>query len=100
MGAIGYRKPKKALRHPAKGNQQVLLPDETARVGADSPPSASAADFTHAFSRNLWHLFGTPSRHKLRVAGTARFGFEEVYGEMCVLDLYQKRPRSPAHALS
>jgi RNA-directed DNA polymerase len=40
-------------------------------------------------------------RHKLRVGGTARFGFEEVYGEMGVLDLYQRRlRRSPAHALS
>jgi RNA-directed DNA polymerase len=38
-------------------------------------------------------------RHKLG-RGTGRFGFGEVYGEVGVLDLYQKRPRSAAHALS
>lgn len=60
---------------------------------------------SQAYSAIRWHVGIRVRRflcrrHKLRVAGTARFGFEEVYGEMCVLDLYQKRPRSPAHALS
>ena len=45
-------------------------------------------------------LYEIARRHKLRVSGTARFGCREVYGEMGVLDLYQKRRRSPAHALS
>ncbi len=59
----------------------------------------------HAYSAVRWHVGERARRflcrrHKLRVAGTARFGFGEVYGEMGVLDLYQKRPRSPAHALS
>lgn len=60
---------------------------------------------SQAYSAIHWHVGERVRRflcrrHKLRVAGTARFGFEEVYGEMGVLDLYQKRPRSPAHALS
>jgi RNA-directed DNA polymerase len=59
----------------------------------------------HAYSAVRWHVGERVRRflcrrHKLRVAGTARFGFGEVYGEMGVLDLYQKRRRSPAHALS
>jgi RNA-directed DNA polymerase len=40
-------------------------------------------------------------RHKLRVSETSRFGYAEVYGEMGVVDLHQRRlRRRPAHALS
>jgi RNA-directed DNA polymerase len=40
-------------------------------------------------------------RHKLRVSGTSRFGYAEVYGEVGVVDLQQmRRHRRPAHALS
>jgi RNA-directed DNA polymerase len=42
-------------------------------------------------------------RHKLRIGGTGRFGWEEVHGERGVLDLLhlQKRlQRGPAHACS
>jgi RNA-directed DNA polymerase len=40
-------------------------------------------------------------RHKLRVAGTSRFSFAEVFGKRGVVDLRQKRQkRSPAHALA
>jgi RNA-directed DNA polymerase len=59
-----------------------------------------------AYSAIHWHVGVRVRRflcrrHKLRVAGTARFGFGQVYGEMGVLDLYQRRLwRSPAHALS
>ncbi len=59
-----------------------------------------------AYSAIHWHVGVRVRRflcrrHKLRVGGTARFSFGEVYGEMGVLDLYQRRLwRSPAHALS
>ena len=40
-------------------------------------------------------------RHKLRVSGTSRFGYFEVYGEVGVSDIRQKRlHRRPVHALS
>ena len=40
-------------------------------------------------------------RHKLRVNGTNRFGYSEVYGEVGVIDIHQKRlHRRPVHALS
>jgi RNA-directed DNA polymerase len=40
-------------------------------------------------------------RHKLRVSGTSRFGYAEVYGEVGMVDLHQTRlRRGPAHALS
>jgi RNA-directed DNA polymerase len=40
-------------------------------------------------------------RHKLRVSGTSRFGYFEVYGDMGVIDICQKRlHRRPVHALS
>jgi hypothetical protein len=40
-------------------------------------------------------------RHKLRIRGTARFGYAEVYGEAGVIDIHQtRRVRRPAHALS
>lgn len=38
-------------------------------------------------------------RHKLP-RGTGRFGFEEVYGEAGVMDIYQRRLRSTANAFS
>jgi RNA-directed DNA polymerase len=59
-----------------------------------------------AYSAIHWHVGVRVRRflcrrHKLRVGGTARFGFGEVYGEMGVLDLYQRRLwGSTAHALS
>lgn len=59
-----------------------------------------------AYSAIRWHVGLRVRRflcrrHKLRVAGTGRFGIGEVYGEMGVLDLYQRRlQRRPAHALS
>jgi RNA-directed DNA polymerase len=40
-------------------------------------------------------------RHKLRVSGTSRFGYAEVYGKAGVVDLHQVRlRRRPVHALS
>lgn len=40
-------------------------------------------------------------RHKLRVSGTSRFGYAEIYGKAGVVDLHQARlRRRPAHALS
>jgi RNA-directed DNA polymerase len=40
-------------------------------------------------------------RHKLRVSGTQRFGYAEVYGKVGVVDLQQARlRRRSAHALS
>jgi hypothetical protein len=40
-------------------------------------------------------------RHKLRVSGTRRFGYAEVYGKAGVVDLQQVRlRRRPLHALS
>lgn len=40
-------------------------------------------------------------RHKLRVRGTSRFGYAEVYGKVGVIDIHQtRRERRPAHALS
>lgn len=40
-------------------------------------------------------------RHKLRVSGASRFGYFEVYGEVGVIDIRQKRlHRRPVHALS
>jgi RNA-directed DNA polymerase len=51
---------------------------------------------SQAYSAIHWHV-GVRARrflcrrHKLRVGETTRFGFGEVYGEMGVLDLYQRR---------
>jgi RNA-directed DNA polymerase len=40
-------------------------------------------------------------RHKLRVSGTSRFGYAEVYGKVGVVDIQQMRlRRRPVHALS
>jgi RNA-directed DNA polymerase len=40
-------------------------------------------------------------RHKMRVSGTSRFGYAEVYGEVGVVDIQQTRLRGrPVHALS
>jgi RNA-directed DNA polymerase len=40
-------------------------------------------------------------RHKLRVNGTNRFGYAEIYGDLGVVDMHQTRlRRRPAHALS
>lgn len=40
-------------------------------------------------------------RHKLRVNGTNRFGYAEIYGKVGVVDLQQvRRRRGPVHALS
>lgn len=40
-------------------------------------------------------------RHKLRVSGTSRFGYFEVYGKMGVVEIRQMRlKRGPVHALS
>jgi RNA-directed DNA polymerase len=60
---------------------------------------------SQAYSAIHWHVGERVRRflcrrHKLRVRETARFGFGEVYGEVGVLDLYQWRLRSTAHALS
>lgn len=40
-------------------------------------------------------------RHKLRVAGTNRFGYAEVFGEVGVVDIHKTRlQRRPVHASS
>jgi RNA-directed DNA polymerase len=40
-------------------------------------------------------------RHKLRVSGTSRFGYAEVFGKAGVIDIHRRRlQRSPVHALS
>ncbi len=40
-------------------------------------------------------------RHKLRVSGTERFGYAEVFGEVGVVDPHKTRlQRRPVHALS
>jgi hypothetical protein len=39
-------------------------------------------------------------RHKLRVSGTSRFGYAEVFGKAGVIDIHRRRlQRSPVHAL-
>jgi RNA-directed DNA polymerase len=58
-----------------------------------------------AYQNLRWHVGDRVRRflrrrHKLP-RGTGRFGFEEVYGKVGVLDLHQRRPRGrPAHAFS
>jgi len=53
-----------------------------------------------------WHVLDRVRRflcrrHKLRVSGTRRFGYTEVFGEMGVIDLHQMRlQRRLVHALS
>jgi len=59
-----------------------------------------------AYTAVRWHVIERVRRflcrrHKLRVSGTNRFGYSEVFGKVGVVDLQQLRlRRRPAHALS
>jgi hypothetical protein len=59
-----------------------------------------------AYMAIRWHVLERVRRflcrrHKLRVSGTQRFGYAEVYGKAGVVDLQQVRlRRRSAHALS
>ena len=59
-----------------------------------------------AYTAIRWHVLERVRRflcrrHKLRVSGTQRFGYAEVYGKTGVVDLQQVRlRRRSAHALS
>jgi hypothetical protein len=59
-----------------------------------------------AYTAIRWHVLERVRRflcrrHKLRVNGTHRFGYTEIYGKEGVVDLWQVRlRRRSAHALS
>lgn len=59
-----------------------------------------------AYQALWWHVARRTrrflcKRHKLRAQGTSRFGWQEIYGKVGVVDLCRlRRQRSAAHALS
>lgn len=113
IGSMPSKKSQKRLKEKVnallhRGNP-TPWPELRARLNRLLSGWAEYFSFGHtsqAYSAIHWHVGDRVRRflcrrHKLRIQGTARFGIGEVYGEMGVLDLYQRRlQRRPAHALS